>query len=129
MDDASIHEENQVKLDKLRLYVKYILTFQKLGLRMKFLMFVESLTEAKKIATFLGSGRSVHTSIGYVHDLQKEKFMLLVPATSLITRYFGPKNEVVTNLHAEAKRSDEIWLATDPRLLILNGKVYGICVN
>lgn len=83
MDDASIHEENQVKLDKLRLYVKYILTFQELGLRMKFLMFVESLTEAKKIATFLGSGWSMRTSIGYVHDLQKEKFMLLVPATSL----------------------------------------------
>lgn len=129
MDDASIHGENQVKLDKLRLHVKYILTFQKLGLRMKFLMFVESLTEAKKIATFLGSGWSVRASIGYVHDLQKEKFMLLVPATSLITRYFGPKNEVVTNLRAEAKRSDEIWLATDPRLLILKGKVYGICVN
>ncbi len=79
----------------------------------KNLVIVESPAKAKTIGRFLGKEYKVLSSYGHIRDL-KTKFF------SIDTKTFEPqyvipedKKKIVAELTSEAKKSDNIWLASD----------------
>ena len=79
------------------------------------LVIVESPAKAKTIGKYLGPGYEVKASMGHVRDLPKSKLGVDVEAG------FQPdyqpikgKEEIITDLKKAAKKSERVFLATDP---------------
>src|SRR5574344_69858 len=79
----------------------------------KDLVIVESPAKAKTIGKFLGDGYKVMSSYGHIRDLKKKEF-------SIDTQTFTPQYEIpaekaklVSELKAEAKKANTVWLASD----------------
>lgn len=80
------------------------------------LVIVESPAKAKTIEKYLGSGFTVRASVGHVRDLPKSNKDAVDVAGGFIPNYqiVKEKQLVINDLKREAKRSDEVILATDP---------------
>ena len=79
------------------------------------LVIVESPAKAKTIGKFLGKGYKVEASMGHIRDLPKSQIGVD------ITNNYHPKyitirgkGEILDNIKKQAKKSDKIYLATDP---------------
>ena len=79
------------------------------------LVIVESPAKAKTIKKYLGSGYEVVASMGHIRDLPKSKIGVD------IEHGFKPdyiemkdKKELISSLTKQAKKSDKVYLATDP---------------
>ncbi len=79
------------------------------------LVIVESPAKAKTVGRFLGKGYTVRASVGHVRDLLKSQLSVDVE-NDFAPKYRVPneKKEVVKELKKLAKKSEEIYLATDP---------------
>lgn len=80
----------------------------------KNLVIVESPAKAKTIEKFLGKDYKVLSSYGHIRDLKKKEFSIDV------NKNFKPdyeipadKKKLVTELKAQAKKADTVWLASD----------------
>lgn len=80
----------------------------------KNLLIVESPAKAKTIEKILGSDFEVKSCYGHIRDLQKDDMGIDVK-NNYQPSYIVPeeKQKVVKELKQLAKKSDEIWLATD----------------
>ncbi|MBQ3049247.1 MAG: type I DNA topoisomerase [Oscillospiraceae bacterium] len=79
------------------------------------LVIVESPAKAKTIKKYLGEGYDVVASMGHIIDLPKSKLGVDVDndfAPDYVT--IEGKDELVKNMKKQAKKSDGIFLATDP---------------
>jgi len=79
------------------------------------LVIVESPAKAKTITKYLGPGYQVKASMGHVRDLPKSK--IGVDVEHGFTVDYQPikgKEEVIDDLKKSAKKSDKVYLATDP---------------
>lgn len=79
------------------------------------LVIVESPAKAKTIGKFLGKNFIVKASVGHVRDLPKSKLGIDVENNfepNYIT--IRGKGDVIKELKKEAKKADNIYLATDP---------------
>ncbi len=79
------------------------------------LVIVESPAKAKTIQKYLGKGYEVIASMGHIRDLPKSKLGVDVENgfTPQYTDMEG-KEDVIKKLKVEAKKSDRVYLATDP---------------
>lgn len=79
----------------------------------KNLVIVESPAKAKTIEKFLGSDYKVMSSYGHIRDLKKKNFG--VDLNTFEPQYEIPadKKHVVSDLRAQAKKSEAVWLASD----------------
>ncbi len=80
----------------------------------KNLLIVESPAKAKTIEKILGSDFEVKSCYGHIRDLEKDDMGIDVK-NHFKPRYIVPddKKKVVNDLKALAKKSTEVWLATD----------------
>ena len=80
----------------------------------KNLLIVESPAKAKTIEKILGSDFQVNSCYGHIRDLEKAGMGIDVE-NDFEPRYTVPddKKKVVNELRSLAKRSEEVWLATD----------------
>jgi DNA topoisomerase I len=80
----------------------------------KNLLIVESPAKAKTIEKILGSDFEVRSCYGHIRDLEKDDMGIDVK-NHFKPRYIIPddKKKVVSDLRALAKKSNEVWLATD----------------
>ena len=78
------------------------------------LVIVESPAKAKTIEKFLGTGFKVLSSYGHIRDLKQKAFSIDVD-NDFHPIYEIPqdKKKLVTQLKAEAKKADMVWLASD----------------
>ena len=81
----------------------------------KNLVIVESPAKAKTIEGYLGKGFTVKSSIGHIRDLPKKGGMAIDIENGFKPKYVisDDKKKVVSELKAEVKKADTIWLATD----------------
>jgi len=81
----------------------------------KALVIVESPAKAKTIGKFLGRKYKVKASVGHIRDLPKSKLGIDIDnefePQYITIRGKGP---VLSELRSEAKKADEVFLATDP---------------
>src|ERR1051326_4630727 len=81
----------------------------------KALVVVESPTKAKTINKYLGKDFKVVASMGHVRDLPKSKLGVDVDeASSPSYEGIASRKKVLSELKAEAKKSADIFIATDP---------------
>src|ERR1043165_3080127 len=80
----------------------------------KNLLIVESPAKAKTIEKILGQDFQVNSCFGHIRDLEKAGMGIDIK-NDFEPRYIVPddKKKVVNELKSLAKRSDEVWLATD----------------
>ncbi|MFL5808205.1 MAG: type I DNA topoisomerase [Flavisolibacter sp.] len=80
----------------------------------KNLLIVESPAKAKTIEKILGPDFEVKSCFGHIRDLEKDDMGIDVK-NNFKPRYIVPddKQKVVKDLKQLAKKSDEVWLATD----------------
>lgn len=80
----------------------------------KNLLIVESPAKAKTIEKILGSDFQVKSCFGHIRDLEKNNMGIDIQK-KFEPHYIIPddKQKVVTELKTLAKKSDEVWLATD----------------
>ncbi|MGE3468451.1 MAG: type I DNA topoisomerase [Pyrinomonadaceae bacterium] len=80
----------------------------------KNLLIVESPAKAKTIEKILGSDFQVNSCYGHIRDLEKADMGIDIE-NDFEPRYIVPdeKRKVVNELKSLAKKSDEVWLATD----------------
>ncbi|MBS1747394.1 MAG: type I DNA topoisomerase [Bacteroidetes bacterium] len=80
----------------------------------KNLLIVESPAKAKTIEKYLGSDFEVKSSYGHIRDLEKDDMGIDIN-NNYAPRYIIPadKQKVVKELKSLAKKSGEVWLATD----------------
>ncbi len=80
----------------------------------KNLLIVESPAKAKTIEKILGEDFEVKSCYGHIRDLEKDDMGIDVK-NNFKPRYIVPadKEKVVKELKSLAKKSDEVWLATD----------------
>src|SRR6478752_6657515 len=80
----------------------------------KNLLIVESPAKAKTIEKILGKDFEVKSCYGHIRDLEKEEMGIDIK-NGYQPRYKIPdeKEKVVKELKSLAKKSDEVWLATD----------------
>ncbi len=80
----------------------------------KNLLIVESPAKAKTIEKILGSDFEVKSCYGHIRDLEKDDMGIDIK-NNYQPRYIVPedKEKVVKELKSLAKKSDEVWLATD----------------
>jgi len=80
----------------------------------KNLLIVESPAKAKTIEKILGGNFQVNSCFGHIRDLEKAAMGIDIE-NDFEPRYIVPdeKKKVVNELKSLAKRSDEVWLATD----------------
>ena len=79
----------------------------------KNLVIVESPAKAKTIEKFLGDDYKVMSSYGHIRDLKKKE--LSIDDTTLEPEYEIPdeKKKLVSDLKAQAKKAQQVWLASD----------------
>ncbi len=79
----------------------------------KNLVIVESPAKAKTIEKFLGSDYKVMSSYGHIRDLKKRE--LSIDDKTLEPEYEIPeeKKKLVSELKSQAKKADQVWLASD----------------
>ena len=79
----------------------------------KNLVIVESPAKAKTIEKFLGGDYKVMSSYGHIRDLKKRE--LSIDDNSLEPEYEIPEEKVklVNDLKTQAKKADQVWLASD----------------
>ena len=79
------------------------------------LIIVESPAKAKTIEKFLGKGYKVKASVGHVRDLPKSKLGVDIE-NNFEPNYITIRGKAgtVNDLKKEAKKSDKVFLATDP---------------
>jgi DNA topoisomerase-1 len=89
-------------------------TEQKKALMAKNLLIVESPAKAKTIEKILGPDFEVKSCFGHIRDLEKDDMGIDVK-NNFKPRYIVPdeKKKVVHDLKQLAKKSGEVWLATD----------------
>lgn len=82
----------------------------------KKLLIVESPAKSKTISKYLGKDFKVMASVGHVRDLPKSnKKAIDIDGGFIPTYEISPgKEKVITEIKAEAKKADEVYLATDP---------------
>ena len=80
----------------------------------KNLLIVESPAKAKTIEKILGEDFQVNSCFGHIRDLEKAGMGIDIE-NDFLPRYTVPddKKRVVNELKSLAKKSDEVWLATD----------------
>lgn len=80
------------------------------------LVIVESPAKAKTIEKYLGKGYRVKASVGHVRDLPKSNKDAVDIEGGFVPRYVVSrgKEAVIEDLRKEAKKADEVLLATDP---------------
>jgi len=80
----------------------------------KNLLIVESPAKAKTIEKILGKDFQVNSCYGHIRDLEKASMGIDIE-NDFEPRYIVPdeKKKVVNELKSLAKKSDEVWLATD----------------
>lgn len=80
----------------------------------KKLLIVESPAKAKTIEKYLGGEFEVVSSYGHIRDLDKEGMGIDIE-DGFTPKYIisEDKKKVVSDLKAKAKKSEEVWLATD----------------
>ena len=80
----------------------------------KNLVIVESPAKAKTIEKFLGKEYKVLSSYGHIRDLKKKEFSIDVD-NNFEPKYEIPtdKKKLVSELKAEAKDAETVWLASD----------------
>lgn len=80
------------------------------------LLIVESPTKTKTIKKYLGTGYSVTSSVGHIRDLPKSNKDAIDIENGFKPRYVNSpdKEKVINDLITQAKKADEIYLATDP---------------
>jgi DNA topoisomerase-1 len=80
----------------------------------KNLLIVESPAKAKTIEKILGKDFEVKSCFGHIRDLEKDEMGIDVK-NKFAPRYIVPadKEKVVKELKSVAKKSGEVWLATD----------------
>src|SRR6188768_2617113 len=80
----------------------------------KNLLIVESPAKAKTIEKILGPDFEVRSCFGHIRDLEKEDMGIDIK-NSFKPRYIisEDKQRVVSDLRSMAKKSNEVWLATD----------------
>jgi len=80
----------------------------------KHLLIVESPAKAKTIEKILGSDFEVKSCYGHIRDLQKEDMGIDIKNGFKPTYAISEdKVKVVKELRSIAKKSDDVWLATD----------------
>ncbi|MCY6958270.1 type I DNA topoisomerase [Clostridium brassicae] len=79
------------------------------------LVIVESPAKAKTIGKYLGSSYVVKASMGHVRDLPKSQLGVDIE-NNYTPKYITirGKGDLLTELRKEAKKSDKVFLATDP---------------
>ena len=80
------------------------------------LVIVESPAKAKTIEKYLGKGFTVRASVGHVRDLPKSNKDAVDIPGGFIPKYIqsSGKEKVIAELRKEAKKADNILLASDP---------------
>lgn len=80
------------------------------------LVIVESPSKSKTISKYLGDGFVVRASVGHVRDLPKSSKKAIDIEGGFIPHYevVAKKEEVLADITREARKADEIILATDP---------------
>ncbi|MFZ2253111.1 MAG: type I DNA topoisomerase [Minisyncoccia bacterium] len=80
------------------------------------LVIVESPAKAKTIGKYLGKGFTVRASVGHVRDLPKSNKDAVDIPGGFIPKYIqsSGKEKVIAELRREAKKADNILLASDP---------------
>lgn len=79
----------------------------------KNLVIVESPAKAKTIEKFLGKDFKVMSSYGHIRDLKKKDFGVDLKTFEPQYEIPADKRKVVTELRAQAKKSEAVWLASD----------------
>jgi len=79
----------------------------------KNLVIVESPAKAKTIERFLGDDFKVMSSFGHIRDLAKKDFGVNPKTFAPVYIIPDDKKKVVSELRAQAKKSETIWLASD----------------
>ena len=79
----------------------------------KNLVIVESPAKAKTIEKFLGSDYKVMSSYGHIRDLKKKNFGVDLKTFEPQYEIPADKKHVVSDLRAQAKKSEAVWLASD----------------
>ena len=79
----------------------------------KNLVIVESPAKAKTIEKFLGSDYKVMSSYGHIRDLKKKNFGVDLETFEPQYEIPADKKRVVSELKAQAKKSEAVWLASD----------------
>ncbi len=79
------------------------------------MVIVESPAKARTVGNFLGKGYKVTASVGHVRDLLRSQLSVDVE-NNFEPKYRVPneKRTVVKELKADAKKMEEVYLATDP---------------
>jgi len=79
------------------------------------MVIVESPAKARTVGNFLGKGYTVRASVGHVRDLLRSQLSVDVE-NNFQPKYRVPneKRPIVKELRAEAKKVEEVYLATDP---------------
>ena len=80
----------------------------------KNLVIVESPAKAKTIEKFLGKDYKVMSSYGHIRDLKTKDFSIDLEH-NYAPEYVIPsdKKKLVTELKNEAKKAEQVWLASD----------------
>ncbi len=79
----------------------------------KNLVIVESPAKAKTIERFLGSDYKVMSSYGHIRDLKKKDFSIDTETFQPQYEVPGDKAHVVGQLKQNAKKAEQVWLASD----------------
>lgn len=79
------------------------------------LVIVESPAKAKTIQKYLGSGFEVVASMGHIRDLPKSKLGVDIENDfAPLYQEMKGKEDTIRDLKKRAKKSERVWLATDP---------------
>lgn len=79
----------------------------------KNLVIVESPGKVKNIQSYLGPDYKVMSCIGHIRDLKKKNFGVDLETFEPQYEISADKRHVVSELRAEAKKSENVWLASD----------------
>lgn len=79
----------------------------------KNLVIVESPAKAKTIEKFLGPDFKVMSSLGHIRDLKKKNFGVDLETFEPQYEIPADKRHIVSDLRAQAKASEAVWLASD----------------
>ena len=80
---------------------------------LKNLVIVESPAKAKTIEKFLGADYKVMSSFGHIRDLKKRNFGVDLETFEPQYEIPADKKHVVSELRAQAKKAEAVWLASD----------------